>query len=68
MNNDSSHAGHGSAAVQALPGEAHPRGVASPRRISSAELFSGAREILIDHSGVTYTLRHTSLGKLILTK
>ena len=38
------------------------------KRISSAELFAGAREVLIDHSGATYRLRHTSQGKLILTK
>jgi len=43
--------------------------VASPqKRISSAELLAGGREILIDHSGETYRLRHTSQGKLILTK
>jgi len=40
----------------------------SERRISSAELFGGAREVLIEHSGVLYRLRHTSQGKLILTK
>ena len=38
------------------------------KRINSAELFAGAREVLIDHSGETYRLRHTSQGKLILTK
>jgi hemin uptake protein HemP len=38
------------------------------KRISSVELFAGAREVLIDHSGETYRLRRTSLGKLILTK
>ena len=38
------------------------------KRISSAELFAGAREVLIEHSGETYRLRHTSQGKLILTK
>jgi hemin uptake protein HemP len=43
-------------------------GASRQRRISSAELFAGGREILIEHSGETYRLRHTSLGKLILTK
>ena len=42
---------------------------AAPRkRVSSADLLAGAREIFIDHSGETYRLRHTSQGKLILTK
>lgn len=38
------------------------------RRIASTELMSGAREIEIDHHGELYRLRHTSNGKLILTK
>jgi hemin uptake protein HemP len=38
------------------------------REISSAELFSGRREIHIRHAGDVYTLRQTSKGKLILTK
>lgn len=38
------------------------------RRIASAELMSGAREIEIDHRGELYRLRCTSNGKLILTK
>lgn len=41
----------------------------APRKhVSSTELLAGAREIFIDHSGETYRLRHTSQGKLILTK
>jgi hemin uptake protein HemP len=41
----------------------------SPRRqIRSAELFSGQREVLIEHAGEVYSLRQTSKGKLILTK
>jgi hemin uptake protein HemP len=43
-------------------------GASRQRRISSTELFAGGREILIEHSGETYRLRHTSQGKLILTK
>ena len=42
-----------------------PEGV---RRISSAELLDGDRELVIDHGGVRYRLRCTSKGKLILTK
>ena len=38
------------------------------RRMDSAALFAGAREIEIDHAGARYRLRHTALGKLILTK
>ena len=38
------------------------------RQIRSDELFSGRREVLIEHAGEIYSLRHTSKGKLILTK
>ena len=38
------------------------------RQIRSEELFSGQREVLIEHAGELYLLRHTSKGKLILTK
>ena len=37
-------------------------------RVSSAQLFAGAAEIQIDHHGAVYRLKHTSSGKLILTK
>lgn len=37
-------------------------------RIASGTLFSGAREVEIEHQGAVYRLRQTSLGKLILTK
>ena len=40
---------------------------ASARRISSVDLFSGAREIVIEHDGRLYQLRITQNGKLILT-
>jgi len=48
--------------------ESMPPNAGQRRFFTSTELFAGAREILIDHSGETYTLRRTSLGKLILTK
>ena len=35
---------------------------------TSAALFAGAVEIQIDHQGTIYRLKHTALGKLILTK
>lgn len=38
------------------------------RRVTSAELIGGARELRIDHAGEEYRLRITSKGKLILTK
>jgi len=41
---------------------------ASAVRVSSAQLFAGAPEVLIDHHGAVYRLKQTSLGKLILTK
>ncbi len=39
-----------------------------PRRVSSQSLLGSAREVVIDHGGETYRLRHTSNGWLILTK
>jgi hemin uptake protein HemP len=56
-----------SAAVCALDRAAE---IDQPQRqqISSAELFKGRREVLIEHAGEVYSLRHTSKGKLILTK
>lgn len=41
---------------------------ADPKRLCSIELFSGARELVIEHAGGEYRLRQTSQGKLILTK
>ena len=38
------------------------------REIESLQLFGGGKELLIRHDGEYYTLRHTSKGKLILTK
>ena len=46
-----------------------PDGAQSARRqIRSIELFGDQREVLIEHGGEIYSLRHTSKGKLILTK
>ena len=53
----------------ALPAQPGPRLAASgARAVNSDQLFNGAPELLIDHHGVLYRLKHTSLGKLILTK
>ena len=38
------------------------------RLIRSSDLLHGKREVLIEHAGELYSLRHTSKGKLILTK
>jgi len=38
------------------------------QRIDSTRLFAGAQEVQIEHRGVLYRLKQTSLGKLILTK
>ncbi|RVU38253.1 hemin uptake protein HemP [Hwanghaeella grinnelliae] len=36
--------------------------------ISSADLLGGRPEVMIEHNGDLYRLRHTRQGKLILTK
>lgn len=38
------------------------------RSVDSQDLFSGAETVHIQHRGVTYTLRQTRNGKLILNK
>jgi hemin uptake protein HemP len=38
------------------------------RRISTADLMQGAREVILVHEGEEYVLRITMTGKLILTK
>ncbi len=46
-------------------------GVASAdavKRVSSRALLGQANSLIIDHEGVSYVLRATRLGKLILTK
>ena len=47
---------------------ATPEAAAPVRVVSSDALFEGAAELLIEHHGARYRLRHTALGKLILTK
>lgn len=37
-------------------------------RIDSRDLFTGTREVIIQHGGETYRLRLTAQNKLILTK
>jgi hemin uptake protein HemP len=38
------------------------------KRITTADLMQGAREVIIVHEGKEYVLRITKTGKLILTK
>jgi hemin uptake protein HemP len=40
----------------------------SRRKVTSAELFGPAREIIIEHRAEEYRLSITRAGKLILTK
>lgn len=40
----------------------------SAAAVRSSDLLRGQREVLIQHAGETYRLRHTRNGKLILTK
>jgi len=44
--------------------------VSSPqrKRVTTADLMQGAREIIVLHQGEEYLLRITKSGKLILTK
>jgi hemin uptake protein HemP len=37
-------------------------------RVSSKDILQGHKEVEIEHNGVLYRIRCTSLGKLILTK
>jgi hemin uptake protein HemP len=50
--------------IETKPSTSPPK----PRRIGTAELMGGARELVIEHGGEEYRLRITSNGKLILTK
>jgi len=42
--------------------------IQAQRVLQSEALLSGRREVLINHGGEIYSLRHTRNGKLILTK
>lgn len=46
------------------PGRDGPSG----RILNSAQILAGRREVIIEHDGAAYRLRHTKNGKLILTK
>jgi len=50
------------------PKREHVPAQATRREIESLQLLGGGKELLIRHDGKCYTLRHTSKGKLILTK
>lgn len=40
----------------------------SGRVLNSTQILAGRREVIIEHEGAVYRLRHTKNGKLILTK
>jgi hemin uptake protein HemP len=44
-----------------------PAHIEPPRRVTSASLLQGQRQIVIEHVGREYRLHLTSKGKLILT-
>ena len=50
----------------ASDGEPSPRDTV--RRVASSDLLRGADEVIVEHEGDQYRLRHTSKGRLILTK
>ena len=54
----------GTSAEKATSGRQRP----GLHRVSSANLFRGARDLIIVHNDEEYRLRITRFGKLILTK
>lgn len=54
-------------AIAAHPVNASVQAVKPVKRISSAGLMDGGRELEIEHAGRVYRLRITQLNKLILT-
>jgi hemin uptake protein HemP len=57
----------GTAATEPERSAAIPTHIEPPRRVTSASLLQGHRQIVIEHVGREYRLRLTSKGKLILT-
>jgi hemin uptake protein HemP len=55
-------------AAVGLSAQDHGSSAATPRIVSSADLFGGTREVIIRHVGEDYRLRLTRAGKLILNK
>lgn len=51
--------------LPATPSKAAP---AALLRLSSQDILRGRQEVEIEHNGMLYRFRCTSLGKLILTK
>lgn len=64
---NSSHIETNSLALSAVD-LATPSSEAATLRLSSQTILRGCREVEIEHHGMVYRLRCTSLGKLILTK
>jgi hemin uptake protein HemP len=54
---------------RSAPEGAGTRDTTAPkRRLTSRDLLAGRDEVIIEHAGQEYHLRHTRAGKLILTK
>jgi hemin uptake protein HemP len=64
MNNES---GQKPTRTTAVPMLAKSVGTEALRRVSSAALLQGQRQIVIEHAGREYRLRITAQGKLLLT-
>ncbi|KRG75946.1 hemin transporter HemP [Stenotrophomonas ginsengisoli] len=54
--------------VLSLPMQRSLRALPAEPMVASEALLKGQREVLIQHGESVYRLRHTSNGKLILTK
>ena len=66
MNGKTDNQRAGAAATASLPdGQVRSGDIAI---LQSNDLFSGSREVIIQHQGEHYRLRCTSKGKLLLTK
>lgn len=53
--------------AQTIPAHEHNTD-SKARRLASNEIFSGEKQVLIEHGEQEYLLRITRQGKLILTK
>jgi hemin uptake protein HemP len=59
---------HGMLAAMPVSDRVEQSERAAFRRINSERLLAGGREVIVDHEGQEYHLRHTRKGGLILTK
>lgn len=52
----------------AMPPKTSARADTAVARYQVADLMRGARHVILEHDGASYTLRITAKGRLILTK